>query len=191
MDPVRVEKNFAQLEAQVRDALARQGLSSPGRAGPRDRHAVLDAACRTRHAGRATARIDDTEIDAAAARFEQRYAELFGAGFGFPRGRHAGHHLPGAGRRGAAVLARLPAWPGRQGPTRRRPASAPARSASAPTASPTPTSTTTASCGPGTSLTGPAVVEVPTTTVVVPAGMTGPVDRLGNLIIVTREETAR
>jgi hypothetical protein len=32
-------------------------------------------------------------------------------------------------------------------------------------------------------------VEVPTTTVVVPDGMTGTVDPFGNLIIVTREET--
>jgi hypothetical protein len=32
-------------------------------------------------------------------------------------------------------------------------------------------------------------VEVPTTTVVVPGGMTGTVDSFGNLIIVTREET--
>ena len=38
-------------------------------------------------------------------------------------------------------------------------------------------------------ITGPAVVEVPTTTVVVPGGMTGMVDPFGNLIIVTREET--
>jgi N-methylhydantoinase A len=41
-------------------------------------------------------------------------------------------------------------------------------------------------------ITGPAVVEVPTTTVVVPAGMSGTVDPFGNLIIITtREESAR
>jgi N-methylhydantoinase A len=33
---------------------------------------------------------------------------------------------------------------------------------------------------------GPAVIEVPTTTVVVPAAMTGTVDHLGNLTIRTR-----
>jgi N-methylhydantoinase A len=32
-------------------------------------------------------------------------------------------------------------------------------------------------------LTGPAIVEVPTTTVVVPGGTTGTVDHLGNLTI--------
>jgi N-methylhydantoinase A len=34
-------------------------------------------------------------------------------------------------------------------------------------------------------LAGPAVIEVPTTTVVVPAGASGTVDHLGNLIIRT------
>jgi N-methylhydantoinase A len=34
-------------------------------------------------------------------------------------------------------------------------------------------------------ITGPAVIEVPTTTVVVPPGMTGTVDHLGNFTIVT------
>jgi len=33
-------------------------------------------------------------------------------------------------------------------------------------------------------LTGPAIVEVPTTTVVVPVGSTGTVDHLGNLTVV-------
>lgn len=35
-------------------------------------------------------------------------------------------------------------------------------------------------------ITGPAIIEVPTTTVVVPPGMTGTVDHLGNLSIITR-----
>ena len=35
-------------------------------------------------------------------------------------------------------------------------------------------------------VTGPAIVEVPTTTVVVPHGTTGTVDRLGNLSIVAQ-----
>jgi N-methylhydantoinase A len=35
----------------------------------------------------------------------------------------------------------------------------------------------------GHELTGPAIVEVPTTVVVVPAGVTGRVDRLGNLVL--------
>jgi N-methylhydantoinase A len=39
-------------------------------------------------------------------------------------------------------------------------------------------------------ITGPAVIEVPTTTVVVPRGTTGTVDGFGNLNI-TREETTR
>ncbi|MEK6439021.1 hypothetical protein WBK50_08365 [Pseudonocardia sp. T1-2H] len=32
-------------------------------------------------------------------------------------------------------------------------------------------------------LTGPAIVEVPTTTVVIPGGTTGTIDHLGNLTI--------
>jgi N-methylhydantoinase A len=37
-------------------------------------------------------------------------------------------------------------------------------------------------------ITGPAIIEVPTTTVVVPPNMTGTVDHLGNLSIITRNE---
>jgi N-methylhydantoinase A len=36
-------------------------------------------------------------------------------------------------------------------------------------------------------ITGPAVIEVETTTVVVPPRMSGTVDRLGNLHIITRD----
>ena len=44
--------NFAGLRPQVRDALDRQGVQfSDGRAAPRDRHAVLDAARRARGPG--------------------------------------------------------------------------------------------------------------------------------------------
>jgi N-methylhydantoinase A len=40
-----------------------------------------------------------------------------------------------------------------------------------------------AALGAGARLTGPAIVEQPDTTVLVPGGHTGEVDRLGNLIL--------
>jgi N-methylhydantoinase A len=39
----------------------------------------------------------------------------------------------------------------------------------------------------GHQITGPAVIEVPTTTVVVPDGMNGEIDKLGNLVIMTQK----
>ena len=83
MDPVRVEKNFADLEAQVRDALDRQGV----RFGQVELVREVNMRYSMQLAELATpvsdGPIDAAELNAAAARFEARYAELFGAGSGF------------------------------------------------------------------------------------------------------------
>lgn len=120
-------------------------------------------------------------IEAAAAAFEKRYAELFGADAGF---REAGIQAITFRVRATGVLPFSPELP----------TVPPAESA------PTPTTTRPVSLDAATGylntpiydyrelragheLNGPAIIEVPTTTVVLPGGTTGTVDRLGNLTI--------
>ena len=78
-----MEKNFAHLETQVREALERQGV----RFGRVELAREVDMRYSMQLAELATpvsdGPIDAAELGATAARFEQRYAELFGAGSGF------------------------------------------------------------------------------------------------------------
>ncbi len=115
--------------------------------------------------------LDAAAIEAAAAAFEARYAELYGKDAGF---REAGIQAITFRVRGVGVLPfspALPEVPDADAPTRRRagrhPAGLPRRRRGLRRHR---RSTTTASCAPGHVLTGPAIVEVPTTTVVVPGG---------------------
>jgi N-methylhydantoinase A len=192
MDPAGVEKNFAHLEAQVREALDRQGV----RFGQIELAREVDMRYSMQLAELATpvseGPIDAAELDAAAARFEQQYADLFGAGSGF---REAGIQAITYRVRATGVLQFSPGLPvaaqaGGADPS-------PARTGTRPVRLGTGGFTDTAiydysRLRAGHVITGPAVVEVPTTTVVVPAGMSGTVDPFGNLIIITtREESAR
>ena len=135
--------------------------------------------------------IDAAEVNAAAARFEQRYADLFGAGSGF---REAGIQAITYRVRATGVLRFSPGLPSVQ--EAGGPDPSPARISTRPVRLGTGGFTDTAiydysKLRAGHVITGPAVVEVPSTTVVVPDGMSGTVDPLGNLIIITREEPAR
>jgi N-methylhydantoinase A len=191
MDPVRVEKNFAHLEAQVREALDRQGV----RFGQVELAREVDMRYSMQLAELATpvsdGPIDAAELNAAAARFEQQYADLFGAGSGF---REAGIQAITYRVRATGVLPSSPGLP----PVEQADGPDPslARIGTRPVRLGTGGFTGTAiydysKLRAGHVITGPAVVEVPTTTVVVPGGMSGTVDPLGNLIIITREESAR
>ena len=131
--------------------------------------------------------LDAAAIEATAAAFEQRYAALYGKDAGF---REAGIQAITFRVRGIGVLPFSPELPVRaRRPTRRtrrprRPA--PGRCASTRgAASSTPPIYDYGALRAGHVLTGPAIVEVPTTTVVVPAGTTGTVDHLGNLVPTT------
>ncbi|BBG00954.1 MULTISPECIES: hydantoinase/oxoprolinase family protein [Pseudonocardia] len=185
-DPQRAERNFAELEAKVRDGLARQGLSF-------DRvelHREIDMRY-TMQLAEVTAPVADGQLDtaaveAAAAAFEQRYAERFGADAGF---REAGIQAITFRVRGVGVLEFSPDLPELEPAASTDPAEA--RTGSRPVQ-------LDARIGyvetdvydyralrAGHVLPGPAIVEVPTTTVVVPGGTTGTVDRLGGLTIRT------
>ena len=152
-DPARAERNFAELEDQVRDG--------PRPAGRRVRptsqlYREIDMRYTMQLAEVATpvpaGALDDAAIEAAAAGFETRYAELYGEGTGF---REAGIQAITFRVRGVGVLPFSPALPDDRRPHRRRPgrgshrepAGLPRRAASA---SSTPRSTTTARCAPAT-----------------------------------------
>jgi N-methylhydantoinase A len=183
-DPERAGRNFAQLERQVRDGLARQGVPFETVELYReiDMRYTLQLAEVT--APVADGPLDMAAIEGAAAAFEQRYAELFGADTGFPA---AGIQAITFRVRGVGVLPFSPALPEIAAASSPDPAEAQAG---------TRPVCLDASRGyvdtpvydyqklrAGHRLTGPAIVEVPTTTVVVPGGTTATVDRLGSLAI--------
>ncbi|MBF6140182.1 hydantoinase/oxoprolinase family protein [Nocardia farcinica] len=184
LDPARVEQNFKQLEEQVREQLARQGLQFAEVRIDREidmRYTMQLAEVATPVAGGA---LTATEIATASDTFERRYAELYGADSGF---REAGIQAITYRVRGTGVLPFSPELP----------ELAVADSADASVAR----VGTRKVCLDGRRgfvdtdiydytrlraghvLRGPAIVEVPTTTVVVPHDSTGTVDRLGNLTI--------
>ncbi|PVZ14590.1 hydantoinase/oxoprolinase family protein [Actinomycetospora cinnamomea] len=188
VDPVRAEKNFAQLEDQVRHGLDRQGLAFDRVEIVREidmRYAMQLAEVTVPVAD---GPLDRAALDAAAQRFEARYAELYGPGSGFGA---AGIQAITYRVRGRGVLPFSPELP-------------PLERADGPV----PTSGTRpvyleigqgfvdtpihdyVALRAGHVITGPAIVEVPTTTVVVPAGRTGTVDELGNLHITQTQQGA-
>ncbi len=184
LDPARVQRNFDQLEGQVREMLARQGLNFSSIEIEREidmRYTMQLAEVATPIAAGDLTAVD---ITAGADDFEQRYAELYGKGSGF---REAGIQAITYRVRGTGVLPFSPTLPEM-------------KQADSTDASEALSGTRKVCLGArrgyvdtdiydytklraGHVLQGPAVIEVPTTTVVVPHGTTGTIDRLGNLHI--------
>lgn len=183
-DPVRAEQNFADLEKQVSEALARQGV--------RYARVVLEREIDMRYAmqlAEVTTPVADGPVDAAAvqqaaAAFEERYAALYGRDAGF---REAGIQAITFRVRGTGVLPFSPALP--NVPDAESPDPGTARRGSRPVCLDAATGYVDTpvydyrGLRAGHVLVGPAIVEVPTTTVVVPGGTTGTVDALGNLVL--------
>jgi len=186
-DPARAEQNFTDLEKLVREGLDRQGI----RFEAVELHREVDMRYAMQLA-EVTAPVpagplDAAALEGAAAAFEQRYAELFGADSGF---REAGIQAITFRVRGTGVLPFSPVLPEVPAAASADPAGA--RSGRRPVC-------LDAAAGyvdtpvydyrrlrAGHTLTGPAIVEVPTTTVVIPGGSTASVDTLGNLTIRTQ-----
>lgn len=190
MDPVHVEKDFSQLEAQVREGLARQGV----RLARVDLFREIDVRYSMQLAELAATvddgPIDDAQIAAVADRFERRYAEMYGEGAGF---REAGMQAITYRVRAVGVLPFTPSL--RDAPQADGSDVSTARIGRRPIRLGAEGYVETdvydyARLRAGHRITGPAIVEVPTTTVVVPARTTGTVDGLGNLLI-AREESTR
>jgi N-methylhydantoinase A len=183
-DPQRAERNFAQLEQRVREGLDRQGLKFEKIEVYREidmRYSMQLAEVTTPvvHGP-----LDTAAIEEAATGFEERYAALYGQDAGF---REAGIQAITFRVRGVGVLPFSPKLP--EVPAADSPDPSAARTGTRPVC-------LNAAAGyvdtavydyrelrSGHVLTGPAIIEVPTTTVVVPAGTTGTVDHLGNLLI--------
>ncbi|MEV0290413.1 hydantoinase/oxoprolinase family protein [Kribbella sp. NPDC050820] len=186
-DPVRAQENFALLEEQVRSALDRQGLSFERIECVRSLDLRYTAQLAEVSVEVPNGVLDATTVADTVAAFEKRYAELYGEGTGFSA---AGIQAITFRVRGTGVLPFSPTLP-----------------KLADAAGPDPSAalrSTRKVCldarvgyvetpiydyralKAGHVITGPAVIEVPTTTVVVPPGMTGEVDNLGNLTIDTQ-----
>jgi N-methylhydantoinase A len=183
-DPARAQRNFAELEQRVRAGLDRQGVDFSAVT----LHREIDMRY-TMQLAEVTAPVpggplDTAAIENAAAAFEERYAALYGAEAGF---REAGIQAITFRVRGVGALPFSPEFP--QIPVAESGDPGAARTGSRPVCLDAATGFVDTPIydyqwlRAGHVLTGPAVVEVPTTTVVVPGGTTGTVDHLGNLII--------
>ena len=185
-DPVRAQQNFERLEKEVLDAMKRQGI-------PLD-HVELHRELDMRYGlqmGEVTTPIaagalDNIALAEGVEEFERRYARLYGEGSGF---REAGVHGITFRVRGVGVLkvnanfGELQAAASKDpspAMTVRRPVCLDGRKGFVPTAI-----YDYRQLRAGHVIEGPAVIEVPTTSVVVPDGALGEIDRFGNLRIRT------
>ncbi len=181
-DPERAERNFAALEQQVREGLDRQGVRFEAVQLYREidmRYTMQLAEVTAPVAG---GPLDMAAIEAAAAAFEQQYATLYGADTGF---REAGIQAITFRVRGVGLLPFFPTLPEIGAAWSPDPADAqtgtrPVCLDAAQGYVDTPVYDYRRLLA-GHQLTGPAIVEVPTTTVVIPGGTTATVDSLGNL----------
>ena len=191
IDPACAQQNFDTLEAQLREALDRQGLAYERIEIARS----LDLRYTMQLAEVAievpSGELDEQAIGGIAAAFDRRYAELFGEGTGFSA---AGVQAITLRVRATGVLPFSPGLPKLADAESPDPASAQV--------------STRKVCldvrvgyvdtpiyaydqlRAGHRIDGPAVIEVPTTTVVVPPDTTGVVDHLGNLVIDTQTAIA-
>lgn len=182
----RVQAHYEGLEAQLLEALERQGLKFERTELARSMDLRYSMQLAEVSVPVTPGDLDEqTMLDVMGA-FERRYAELYGEGTGFSA---AGVQAITFRVRATGVLPFSPKMPGLEAGDGPDPAAA--------------RHTTRRVCldaqvgytdtpvydyrllRQAHVIEGPAVVEVPTTTVVVPPGMTGTVDHLGNLVIST------
>lgn len=182
VDPRRVEKNFARLEKQVRDALERQGVAYASVDLVREFDARYTAQMFEITAGAPSGPVDEETVGLMAKSFEQRYAELFGEGSGFAA---AGFQLITYRVRGVGRLQfrpQLPDQPVGQGHDashalkHHRPVLLDIQRGFVDTAI-----YDYSLLRPGHVIPGPAIIEVPTTTVAIPDQIDAYIDHLGNV----------
>ncbi len=192
LDPARVEENFRILEHQVREMLGRQGLTF----SRIDIEREIDMRYTMQLAEVATpvpeGSLSATEMAQVSDAFERRYADLYGKDSGF---REAGIQAITYRVRGTGVLPFTPELPELKSAESRDAHSA--RSAVRKVCLDGRRGYVDtdiydyAKLRSGHVIPGPAVIEVPTTTVVVPAGTTGTIDHLGNLTISVDQTNAQ
>ena len=192
LDPQRVEKNFAALSEKVREAMNRQGVAFSRITLHREidlRYSMQIAELAVPVKSAEDGPIDNVELEAILGRFEQKYTDLYGADTAF---REAGVQALTFRVRAVGALPFSPTLPAaKKGSS---PDSSAARSGIRPVRLGGPSHVDTSIYDyekllAGHVIEGPAIVEVPTTTVVVPAGTTSRIDGLGNLVIQTAHAT--
>ncbi|MEQ8389333.1 MAG: hydantoinase/oxoprolinase family protein [Alphaproteobacteria bacterium] len=188
-DPARVGENFALLETQVREAMTRQGLKL-------DRiilHREIDIRYGLQMGEVTTplppGPLSKEVLEKSVDDFERLYAKLYGEGSGFAG---AGIHGITFRIRGVGVLEANPAFA--KIPAAASPDPAPALLTTRPVCLDgrkgfveTPVYDYQKLCA-GHVITGPAVIQVPTTSVVIPDGTRGEIDSIGILKIETRSQ---
>lgn len=187
LDPARVERNFAQLETRVLEQLERQELRFTRVEIEREidmRYAMQLAEVATPVPN---TRLESAEISQVSDAFEQRYADLYGPDSGF---RGAGVQAITYRVRVTGVLPFSPRLPEIKSADSTDPSEAKVRSRKVCLDSRIGYVDTDvydySKLAAGHVLHGPAIVEVPTTTVVIPHDAAGTVDHLGNLTILAQ-----
>lgn len=187
VDPHVVAKNFAALEDEVRAGLNDQGLSYSNIRLVRELDVRYTMQMFEVSTPVASGLIDQNVVDDIVTAFEQRYASLYGEGTGF---REAGvqaitYRVYGIGE--LPFKPELPVVNTADSPTppvqNRRRALLDAQSGWQDVA--IYNYSTLAS---GHVFHGPAIVEAPTTTVVIPEYAVASIDKLGNLVLNRRKE---
>ncbi|MEU7002328.1 hydantoinase/oxoprolinase family protein [Nonomuraea sp. NPDC046570] len=183
VDPARVQANFDTLAARVRTALESQGLDFTSVVLRRE----VDARYGPQLAEVLTpvpdGPFDEASVAAIGDAFETEYVRRFGPGTGY---REAGIHLVTYRVHGVGTLPVEPVLPELPKPAGRAEDARKGRRRVFLDLTRGWEDTDVydyLALGPGHVITGPAIVEVPTTTVAVPAGAEGRIDRFGNLAI--------
>lgn len=185
-DPVRVAENFARLEREVMDAMQRQGMEI----GRIELHREIDIRYGLQLEEVTTPLADgditNQSLEQCVADFEERYAQLFGEGSGFAG---AGIHAITFRIRGRGMLEANPSFPLLDKARSPDPSAALLETRKVCLDWKTGYVDTPIydfhELRAGHLITGPAVIQVPTTSVVVPAGMSGVIDPIGVLSINT------
>lgn len=182
------QAHFVHLEADLRDALARQGMSFTEIQLVREMDLRYTAQLAEVSVSVPSGELTDADMTATMSAFEEKYASLYGEGTGFSA---AGIQSITLRVLATGVLPFDPRMPELDAAAHSDPSEA--------------RSSVRRVCldarvgyvdtpiydyrrlRAGHAITGPAVIEVETTTVVVPPAMTGTVDHLGNLHIITRD----
>jgi N-methylhydantoinase A len=182
VDPGQIRANYERLEEQARRALERQGVGYASIDLVREFDARYTAQMFEITAPAPGGEVDEAFTAEMAAAFERRYAELFGAGSGFSAAgfQFITYRVRGVGR--LPFRPRLPLHPADRSPdasaavSGRRPVLLDVTRGFAET-----TIYDYSLLHSGHVIPGPAIIEVPTTTVAIPADIEARIDELGNV----------
>ncbi|MFD9944696.1 hydantoinase/oxoprolinase family protein [Nonomuraea sp. NPDC059023] len=182
VDPATANAVYASLEAELEQRLSEQGLTFSAIAYEREadiRYTMQLAEVSTPVPG---GTLTAEQVERTGAAFETRYEALYGEGTGFP---DAGLQLITYRVRAVGTLPIAPTLPDHPEPAGESPEPSGVREVFLDIRAGREPATIYdyGSLGTGHRISGPAVVEAPTTTVALPPGTHATVDRLGNLVI--------